>query len=88
MPTIVNTDFMNLMSLIKKIKIKKNFILKESLLNLSYFLRSIFYFLSLNNFNKRYKNIFKYDFKKIILDELRCLRNYNTIVIALNNYFF
>ena len=87
-PTIVNTDLMNLMSLIKKIKIKKNFILKESLLNLSYFLRSIFYFLRLNKFNKRYKNIFKYDFTKIILDELRCLRNYNTIVIALNNYFF
>ena len=30
----------------------------------------------------------EYDFTKLILHELKCLKNYNTIIIALNNYFF
>ena len=87
-PTIINTNIIDLISLTKKIKSKKNFFLKESFISISYFLKSIFYFIRLKKFDIKYKNIFEYDFTKIILDELKCLKDYNTIVIALNNYFF
>ena len=87
-PTIINTNFIDLIGLTKNVKSKKNFFLKESFINISYFLKSVFYFIRLKKFDIKYENISDYDFTKIILDELKCLKNYNTIVIALNNYFF
>lgn len=87
-PTIVNTKILDLISLVKNIKYKKNFFLKESLIDISNFFQSITYFTRLKKFNKKYKNIFNYDLSEIVLDELQSLRNYNTIIISLNNYFF
>ncbi len=87
-PTIVNTNVIDLISLAKKIKLKKNSFLKESIISVDYFLNSIFYFFRLKKFNRKYNNILEYDFTKIIFDEIKCLKNYNTIIIALNNYFF
>ena len=87
-PTIVNTKILDLISLVKNIKYKKNFFLKESLIDISNFFQSITYFTRLKKFTKKYKNIFNYDLSEIVLDELQSLRNYNTIIISLNNYFF
>ena len=87
-PTIVNTNVRDLFGLIKKIKFKKNSFLKESLISVDYFLESIFYFSRLEKFNRKYNKLLKYDFTQLILGELKCLKNYNTIIIALNNYFF
>ena len=87
-PTIVNTKILDLICLVKNIKYKKNFFLKESLIDISNFFQSITYFTRLKKFNKKYKNIFNYDLSEIVLDELQSLRNYNTIIISLNNYFF
>ena len=87
-PTIVNTNVRDLISLTKKIKFKKNSFLKESLISVDYFLESIFYFSRLKKFNRKYNRLMEYDFTQLILHELKCLKNYNTIIIALNNYFF
>ena len=87
-PTIVNTNVRDLISLTKKIKLKKNSFLKESFISVNYFLESIFYFSRLKKFNRKYNKLLEYDFTQLILDELKCLKNYNTIIIALNNYFF
>ena len=87
-PTIVNTNILDLISLVKNIRHKKNIFLKESLINTSNFFQSISYFTRLKKFNKKYKSILNYDLSEIVLDELKCLRNYNTIIISLNNYFF
>lgn len=87
-PTIVNTNILDLISLVKNIRHKKNIFLKESLINTSNFFQSISYFTRLKKFDKKYKNILNYDLSEIVLDELKCLRNYNTIIISLNNYFF
>lgn len=87
-PTIVNTNILDLISLVKNIRHKKNIFLKESLINTSDFFQSISYFTRLKKFDKKYKNILNYDLSEIVLDELKCLRNYNTIIISLNNYFF
>ena len=87
-PTIVNTNILDLISLVKNIRYKKNIFLKESLINTSDFFQSISYFTRLKKFDKKYKNILNYDLSEIVLDELKCLRNYNTIIISLNNYFF
>lgn len=87
-PTIVNTNILDLTRLVKNIRYKKNFFLKESLINTSNFFQSIFYFTRLKKFNKKYRNILNYDLSEIVKDELQCLRNYNTIIISLNNYFF
>ena len=87
-PTIVNTNILDLISLVRNIRHKKNIFLKESLINISNFFQSIFYFTRLKKFDKKYKNILDYDLSKIVLDEIKCLRNYNTIIISLNNYFF
>ena len=87
-PTIVNTNVRDLISLTKKIKFKKNSFLKESLISVDYFLESIFYFSRLKKFNRKYNRLMEYDFTQLILHELKCLKNYNTIIIALNNYFY
>ena len=87
-PTIINTNILDLVSLVKNIRYKKNFFLKESLINISNFFQSISYFTRLKKFNKKYKNIFNYDLSEIVFDELQSLKNYNTIIISLNNYFF
>lgn len=87
-PTIVNNSILDLVSLIKKIRYKKNFFLKESIINICNFFQIISYFTRLNKFKKKYKNILSYDLSEIVLDELKSLKNYNTIVISLCNYFF